>query len=114
MSSKYLDLYVDQGADFIKTLRLTSESNNANINIASSIFTSKIRKGPLTMNAADSITVSILNPANGTILLSIASANTANLEPGRYLYDIIQTEPVTNYKTRIYEGICMVTAGVTR
>jgi len=44
--------------------------------------------------------------------LSMTSANTANLSPGRYLYDLLITSP-SNVTTRVIEGIVNVLPGVT-
>ena len=43
----------------------------------------------------------------------MSSANTANLTPGRYMYDVIITSPQSQV-TRVVEGIVNVLAGVTR
>jgi len=111
--TKYLDLYLDQGADFEKNIRLLDESTGNSINIAGYSFTSKIRKGPLTTNTAGVFTTSIVNASNGTFRISINSANTSNIEFGRYVYDIIQTN-TSNTKTKIYDGIVIVSPGVSR
>lgn len=112
-TKKYLDLYIDQGTDYEKTIRLQDDLTNANINISGYLFTSKVRKGPLTMNTAAVMTVSTVNVANGTIKVVLNSANTSNLEFGRYLYDIIQTNSA-NSKSLIYEGTVIVSPGVSR
>ena len=44
----------------------------------------------------------------------MTAANTANLTPGRYLYDLVITAPTTGVKTRVVEGIVNVLAGVTQ
>ena len=43
----------------------------------------------------------------------MTAATTANLTPGRYVYDVVMTSPA-NTKTRIVEGIATVLASVTR
>jgi len=43
----------------------------------------------------------------------MTSANTANLTPGRYVYDLVITSPASE-KTRVVEGIVVVTPGVTQ
>lgn len=111
--AKYLDLYLDQGADYEKNIRLVDAVTSNSINISGYSFSSKIRKGPLTTNAAASFTTSIVNAANGTFRLSINAANTANIDYGRYLYDVIQTD-TSNSKTKVYEGIVIVSPGVSR
>ena len=62
---------------------------------------------------ANSFTVTISNAANGEITMAMTSANTANLTPGRAVYDLVMTSP-TNVKTRVVEGIVTVLPSVTR
>ena len=51
--------------------------------------------------------------ANGEVTISMTAANTANISPGRYLYDILLTAP-DGTRTRVVEGIVNVLAGVTQ
>ena len=59
------------------------------------------------------ITSTITGNANGEITLSMTAANTANLTPGRYVYDLLITSP-TSVKTRVVEGIATILPSVTR
>jgi hypothetical protein len=43
----------------------------------------------------------------------MTAENTANLTPGRYLYDLVITAPDTT-RTRVVEGIVNVLPGITR
>jgi hypothetical protein len=43
----------------------------------------------------------------------MTAANTANLTPGRAVYDLLITSP-TNVKTRVVEGIVTILPAVTR
>jgi hypothetical protein len=43
----------------------------------------------------------------------MTSANTANLTPGRQVFDLLITAP-NSVKTRVVEGIIMISPGVTR
>jgi hypothetical protein len=43
----------------------------------------------------------------------MTAANTANLTPGRFLYDLVITAP-DGTKTRVVEGIVNVLPGVTQ
>jgi len=62
---------------------------------------------------ANSFTSTITSNANGEITLSMTAANTANLTPGRLLYDLVITSPA-GVKTRVVEGIVTVLPGVTQ
>jgi hypothetical protein len=62
---------------------------------------------------ANSFTATITSNANGEITLSMTAANTANLTPGRMLYDLLITAPDTT-KTRVVEGIITILPSVTK
>ena len=59
------------------------------------------------------ITSTVTGIANGEITLSMTSANTANLTPGRQIFDLVITSP-TGTVTRVVEGIIVISPGVTR
>ena len=59
------------------------------------------------------ITSTITGNANGEITLSMTAANTANLTPGRSVFDLLITNTSTGIKTRVVEGIIVVSPGVT-
>jgi len=59
------------------------------------------------------ITSTITGNANGEITLSMTAANTANLTPGRSVFDPLITSPV-GVKTRVIEGVIVISPGVTR
>jgi len=108
----YAELNLDQGTTFETTLDLTHDDGTA-INVAGYVFSSQIRKSYYSTNATATLTVSTIDVANGKIRLSLSAAETANVRPGRYLYDfkMTNTEAVT---TRVIEGIITVTPQVTR
>jgi len=59
------------------------------------------------------ITSIVTGTANGEITLSMTAANTANLSAGRYVFDLLITAPNAT-KTRVIEGIVVVSPGVTQ
>jgi hypothetical protein len=71
-----------------------------------------LRKSYYSTTATD-FTATITGIANGEITISMTAANTANLTPGRMLYDLVITSP-EGVKTRVVEGIVNVLAGVTQ
>jgi hypothetical protein len=59
-------------------------------------------------------TTLILFPSTiGKISISLSSEDTTNIKPGRYVYDIIITDPF-GFKTRVIEGMILLREGVTR
>ena len=59
------------------------------------------------------ITSTVTGNANGEITLSMTAANTANLNPGRQVFDLLITSP-SSVKTRVIEGIVVISPGVTQ
>lgn len=57
--------------------------------------------------------MTISDASAGKITMAINSANTANITPGRYVYDVLITSG-SSVKTRIIEGIVTVLPSVTR
>jgi hypothetical protein len=108
----YTDLALDQGSDFQSTLDLVGNDGSP-INVAGYRFASQIRKSYYSVNATANIIVTVVNSANGNTVLSLDAANTANITPGRYLYDIIMQD-TSNVTSRIVEGIITVNPGVTK
>lgn len=113
MAVGYVELFIDQGATFNDIIYLTDDTTNANLNIAGYSAVSQIRKSYYQQNASANIVCAITDAQNGEISLFVSKANTANLKPGRYVFDVMLTNP-SNITTRILEGIVTVTPGVTR
>lgn len=108
----YVELTLDQGTTFETSVALTNDDQTA-INITGYQFASQIRKSYYSTNAVASLTVTVVDAANGNVKLSMTSANTANVKAGRYLYDLLMTD-TGGVKTRVIEGVITVTPQVTR
>lgn len=107
----YSEITIEQYASFSTTLNVEDVQGDA-LNLYSYTASSQLRKSYYS-STATSFTTSIPNYANGTITLSLTAANTANLTPGRYLYDVLITSNSGDI-TRVVEGIATVLPGVTR
>ena len=107
----YTEILVEQGATFSTTVNV-EDTAGAAINLTSYTAASQMRKSyySSTYSAISSV---ITGNANGEITLTMTSANTANLAPGRYVFDLVITAPTT-IKTRVVEGIIVVSPGVTQ
>lgn len=109
----YVELYMDQGADFRTIINLADDMTNTNLNLAGYQVRSQMRRSYYSVNATANITCVITGTSNGEITMSMTSANTANIKAGRYLFDLETIDP-TGYTTRAIEGIITVTPQVTR
>lgn len=111
MATNY-ELTIDQGATFGITVQINDYFTGAPMNLYGYSARSQMRKN-YTSSEATEFTVAIQDVANGNISMSMSSSNTANLAPGRYVYDL-EMEDSYNVVTRLLEGIVVVTPNVTR
>lgn len=107
----YTELNIEQYATFSTTVNV-GDANGDAVNLYGYSASSQIRKSYYSTTATN-FTATITDNAAGEITLSMSSATTANLTPGRYLYDLVITSP-SDVKTRVIEGIVNVLAGVTQ
>ena len=105
------NLYVDQGSDFTITLSLTDSVDDA-LNLTGSSFLAQVRKSHASSTIKATFTTT--NDGNGgNLTIKLTDVQTAALESGRYVYDVMQTASDGN-KTRLIEGQLIVTPSVSR
>jgi|TARA_B100000123_G_scaffold128994_1_gene95107 hypothetical protein len=105
------NLFVDQGSDFSITVSLTDATDSA-LSLAGSSFLAQVRKshGSNTVKA----TFSTSNDGiGGNLTMNLTDVQTAALEAGRYVYDVLQTD-ASGEKKRLMEGQLIVTPSVSR
>jgi len=107
----YSELFLEQYADFSTFINIDDTQGDA-INLVGYSASSQIRKSYYSSTAYNFV-VRITNAAQGEITLSMNSANTANMSPGRYVYDLNITDR-NSVVTRVVEGIVVVSPGATR
>lgn len=88
------------------------DTAGAAINLTSYTASSQMRKSHYS-TTFNTITSTVTGNANGEITLTMTSANTANLSPGRMVFDLLITSP-GGVKTRVIEGIIVISPGVTK
>lgn len=112
MAAGYSELFLEQGASFNTSITLDDVAGDA-FNLYSYTATSQMRKSYYSSNAAATFTVATGNdPSLGVITMSLDSANTANIYPGRYVYDVYVTNESS--RVRVLEGIVNVTPQATK
>lgn len=109
----YVELYVDQGTTFNNVINLADDIQNANINISGYTVRSQLRRSYYSANASANITCTITNASEGEITMSMSAGTTANIKPGRYLFDL-ETTDAAGTTSRILEGIITIAPRVTR
>jgi hypothetical protein len=110
MATPTKNLYINQGATFSTNVQYTDYFKNP-ISLTGYNAYSQIRTSYTSANAYANLNVSIYDSANGNITLSLDAANTALLNGGRYLYDVVANN--SNTYIRIIEGIMTVNPGIT-
>ena len=106
----YSELFLEQYADFSTYINVDDLQGDA-INLAGYSASSQMRKSYYSSTSYNFV-VQISDAAKGEITLSMNAANTANMSPGRYVYDLNIT--ANSVVTRVVEGIVVVSPGATR
>lgn len=107
----FAELTVEQGASYSTTVTVNG-SDGSPTNLTNYTAAAQLRKSYYSSTATN-FTVAISDAAGGEITMTLTAANTANLSPGRYVYDLLITSPVS-VKTRVVEGIATILPSVTR
>lgn len=112
--SEYVELYMDQGADFSTTIQINSEDNNLAQNLTGYIVTSQMRKSLVSINATADLVCTIPQANTGEIFVELDAANTANIPAGTYFFDVKVYDTVAGLRSRLIEGVMFVTPSITR
>jgi len=107
----YSEIQVEQFATFSTTINV-EDTTGAALNLFGYSVNSSIRRSYFSETSTD-FDAFVSGVSNGEITIAMTSANTANLTPGRSLYDVVITAP-SGTKTRVVEGIVNISPGVTR
>lgn len=105
------NLAIDQGTTYSVTISVTDDTGSAR-NLTGYTGRAQLKRSYYT-NTNTAFTVTIDNPSEGEIDLSLTANQTSALKAGRYVYDL---ELVSNTNTveRIVEGIVTIYPEVTK
>ena len=106
------NLFINQDTDFSTTVTVNDSSGSA-LNLTSYTALAMIRKTYQSTTATTFTSTFAADRTTGQITISLTYAQTALLEDGRYVYDLVVTDN-SGIKTRVVEGIATVTPGVSR
>lgn len=109
----YVELYMDQGTTFNNVINITDDVTNSIVDITDYTIISQMKRSYYSANVTANLICNVVNPLSGEVILFLPAANTANIKPGRYLFDV-KTVDGSNVTNRILEGIITVTPGVSR
>ena len=108
----YVEITIEQGANLTSTVTV-NDTQGDSVNLSTYSASAQLRKSYYS-SSANTLTASVTGNANGQITLSMTAANTSNLTPGRYVYDLIIRNSTDNSVTRVVEGTAVVLPSVTR
>ena len=113
MAAVYVsNLVINAGATFQQQFNLEGSASNAATNLVGYSIAAQMRKHAGS-SGVTTFTASITDADAGTIRVGLSSVTTANLNAGRYVYDVLLTD-ASNEVTRVVEGSVLVRQGVTR
>ena len=113
MAAVYVNnLVINSGSDFSQSFTLEGSDNSA-LNLTGYQVNAQMRKWSGSSSAITFTTAILVPSTQGKILISLSSANTTNIKPGRYVYDVVITDSF-GMKNRVIEGMVLVREGVTR
>lgn len=100
MGAANYDITIEQGADWSRTLFMTTATGTA-VNIAGRSYSAQIRQFPAG-TVATAFSVTVPSAANGQILISLSAAATLVVPTSGAKYDLLQNNSGTY--TRLLEG----------
>ena len=113
MAAVYVtNLVINSGSDFSQSFTLEG-INNSPLNLTGFSVSAQMRKWYGSSTAITFETVVLFPSTSWRIVIVLSSANTVNIRPGRYVYDVMITDS-SGIKNRVIEGMVLVREGVTR
>lgn len=109
--AQFIELSMDQGTSFGVDITVIRDDDSPR-DVSNSTFTASIRKSYYSSTVTANLVITAADAANGIIYANANSAVTANIRPGRYLYDIKEVNG--NNVNRLIEGIITVYPQVTK
>lgn len=105
------NIVIEQGFDFDTSFQLEDTRTNTPLILSSASTEAKLRKyyGSTT---SVSFASTITSPELGIISISLNASQTANIKPGRYVFDVKLTNFGKEFKA--VEGAALIRGGVTR
>lgn len=106
------NIFINQGADFSTTVTI-SDGDGTALDLAAFTALAQIRKTYESTTSTSFLATFESPRTTGKITISLTDTQTAALESGRYVYDLLITS-VSGAKTRVVEGIATVNPSVSR
>ena len=106
------NLVIYKFTDFVQTFALEDSNTGSVKNLTGFSATCKMQR-TLNLGSLTEFTISFLNDRTlGKIKISLTDAQTANIEEGKYFYELMLTDP-SDVVERVIEGVVIVKHPVT-
>jgi len=102
---------IETGAYFSRDFYLDN-SDGTSLDLTGYSAKSYLRKHPESVNATSIFNVGFINRENGHIRVSLATTATKAIKPGRYVYDVLFTDP-SDKKSIVIEGQVLATQDIS-
>ena len=110
MAVPVVNIVIEQGADYSSSFTITNPDGSP-YTIFNNSAAATLKKH--SASETSYTFTSEIDPDDGQILLSMSNTLTSTIPPGRHFYDIVITNINDGYKSRVIEGMAMLTPGIT-
>ena len=112
MAAVYVtNLVINTYSDFSQNFYLGDETTDT-LNLTDYRVSSQMRKHSSSSSFVG-LGASIVNASTGQVRVGLTSTQTGSIKPGRYLYDVVLTNP-QGVVSKVIEGMILVREGITR
>jgi hypothetical protein len=111
MPAGYQELFLEQGSNFNTSVAL-DEADGSPFQLVDCDVKAVMKKSYYSSSTTAEFVITINDPTEGILILSLPYANTANIPAGRYVYDVLIKDS-SNTVSRVLEGIVNVLPQVT-
>jgi hypothetical protein len=113
MPAAYSDQFIEQGTTF-NTVITVNDNVGRPFDFTGFTMRSQARKSYYSNTVMMTFNATPYNGNKGAILLTADASVTANVPPGKLVYDVVVTETASGAITRVVEGQIFVSPGVTK
>ena len=113
MPVAYSDIFISQATKYNKTITLKDDSGNP-INLVGYSVSSYAKRSYYTNRVSIVFDTRISDPSNGIITMTANSSITANIGPGKLVYDVIISNATTGDAQKVQEGIVYVSPSTSK
>ena len=111
MPAGYQELFLEQGSNFNTSITL-DEADGSPFQLVDCEVKAVMKKSYYSSNITAEFVITINDPTEGVLIISLPYAATANIAAGRYVYDVIIKDS-NNTVSRVLEGVVNVLPQVT-